>query len=168
MIYQLVSQTDSILKLVQPKFNFDNSIINPIELYNNLAETMIAHNGLGLAAPQCGLPYRTFCMRSENIIGVFNPIIVDKSKEEIYLEEGCLSCPNLFVKIKRPKKIKVRYTLPNGEVITAVYDGMTARVFQHELDHLDGIIHTQRATRYHLEQAYSRKKKLNRIHSKRS
>lgn len=159
MILDIVSQSSPILKEVQPKFDFSNPPVNPVELYYNLGETMIANNGLGLAAPQCSLPYRAFVIRAEQIIGVFNPIIVDMSMEQIYLEEGCLSCPGLFVKVKRPKKIRVRYTLPNGEVETHTYDGMTARVFLHEYDHLEGILHTQKASLFHREQARNNKKK---------
>jgi peptide deformylase len=78
----------------------------------------------------------------------------------VYLEEGCLSYPNLWVKIKRPKKIKVRYTNPDGKTETRVFDGMSARVFQHELDHLNGILHIKRANRIHLDQAKKLAKKL--------
>jgi peptide deformylase len=99
-------------------------------------------------------------MRAENIIGVFNPKIVDASSEMVYLEEGCLSYPNLWVKIKRPKKIKVRFTNPDGQTETRVFDGMSARVFQHELDHLDGVLHVKRANKFHLEQARKLAKKL--------
>jgi peptide deformylase len=99
-------------------------------------------------------------MRAENIIGCFNPKIVDISSEMVYLEEGCLSYPNLWVKIKRPRRIKVRFTHPDGQTETRQFDGMSARVFQHELDHLDGIVHTKRANSYHLEQAKKLAKKL--------
>jgi peptide deformylase len=78
----------------------------------------------------------------------------------VTLEEGCLSYPNLFVKIKRPKSIKVRFTTPDGETSTKTFTGMTARVFLHELDHLDGIAHTSRANRYHLDQAKKLVKKM--------
>lgn len=160
MIRELVDCYDPILRQKTETFDFTNPPINPVELYNDLAETMRENEGLGLAAPQVGLPYRAFVMRAENIIGVFNPRIVDVSSEMVYLEEGCLSYPNLWVKIKRPKKIKVRYTNPNGETETRVFDGMSARVFQHELDHLDGILHVKRANRIHLDQAKKLAKKL--------
>jgi peptide deformylase len=90
-------------------------------------------------------------------------MIVDASDETIYLEEGCLSFPNLYVKIKRPRSIKVRYTEPNGNVVTQKFDGMTARVFQHELDHLNGVVHLSRAHPIHVDKAKTRAKKLNRI-----
>ena len=161
MIRELVDCNDPILKTKTENFDFTNPPINPVELYNDLAETMRENDGLGLAAPQVGLPYRVFVMRAENIIGIFNPKIVDISKEMVYLEEGCLSYPNLWVKVKRPKKIKVRYTNPDGQTETRVFDGMSARVFQHEFDHLEGIVHIKRANRYHLEQAKKLQAKLN-------
>lgn len=160
MIRELVDCYDSILRQKTENFDFTNPPINPVELYNDLAETMRENDGLGLAAPQVGLPYRAFVMRAENIIGVFNPKIVDVSSEKVYLEEGCLSYPNLWVKIKRPKKIKVRFTNPDGQTETRVFDGMSARVFQHELDHLDGVLHVKRANKFHLEQAKKLAKKL--------
>ncbi len=160
MIRELVDCYDPILRQRTENFDFTNPPINPVELYNDLAETMRENEGLGLAAPQVGLPYRAFVMRAENIIGVFNPKIVDISSEMVYLEEGCLSYPNLWVKIKRPKKIKVRFTNPDGQTETRVFDGMSARVFQHETDHLDGILHIKRANRFHLEQAKKLAKKL--------
>lgn len=164
--YPLVLSNDPILKEEMEEFDFANPPINPVELYEKLASTMVKEGGLGLSANQCGLPYRAFVMTGENIIGVFNPKIVDQSNETIVLDEGCLSYPNLFIRIKRPRKIKVRYQTPVGEVKTEVYDGITARVFLHELDHLDGIIHTWRANAYHLEQAKRRKKIVDRRLSK--
>lgn len=157
MTYPLVDCNDPILKQEIEKFDFQKPPMDPIELAHILAETMIKENGLGLSANQIGLPYRAFAIKAEQIIVCFNPQIVDTSTEQLYLEEGCLSFPLLFVKVKRPKKIKVRYTEPNGNVVTKIFDGLTARVFQHELDHLNGIVYTSRANRIHLDQA---KKKL--------
>lgn len=162
MIRDLVDCKDPILKEATPTFDFQNPPTDPIELAHDLAQTLIQHSGIGLAAPQIGLPYRAFAMMGEKIIVCFNPKIVDTSTEQLYLEEGCLSYPEFILKVKRPKKIKVRYTEPNGNIETKVFDGMTARVFQHELDHLDGIVYTSRANKIHLEQARKAKKKLQR------
>lgn len=158
--YNLVIKTDPILKLKTEKFDFNNPPIDPVQLVLDLAQTMMYYNGIGLAAPQCGLPYRVFLIKSNPIIVCFNPHIIDIGEENISLEEGCLTFPGYFLKIKRPKIIKVRYTQPNGEVITKIFDGMTARVFQHELDHLNGILFQTHATLYHREQA-ERKMKRN-------
>jgi peptide deformylase len=148
------------LHTVTPKFDFQNPPTDPVKLADTLARAVIEHNGLGLAANQLGLPYRAFVIKSNPVIAVFNPIIVDASTEKVYLEEGCLSYPGLAIKVKRPKKIKVRYTQPNGEVVTKVFEGLTARIFQHEMDHLDGISHIDRASLFHREQAVKTVKKM--------
>lgn len=147
----LVDEKDPILKQKTEIFDFSNPPIDPVVLYQNLGRTLQAHDALGLAAPQVGLPYRCFVLRTENILGVFNPILVDKSEEEVIMEEGCLSFENLFIKIKRPQSIRARFTTPDGERQTTVMEGMTARAFLHEMDHLDGITYTTRANRFHLD-----------------
>jgi peptide deformylase len=162
MIREILDKSAPILREEMPAFDFKNPIIDPVELYTDLAETMRENEGMGLSANQIGVRTRAFVMRAEEIVGVFNPRIVDVSSETVMLEEGCLSYPNLFVKIKRPKSIKVRFTTPDGETSTKTFTGMTARVFLHELDHLNGIAHTSRANRYHLEQAKKLVKKINR------
>lgn len=162
MIHPLVPCTADILKQPVEKFDFQNPPTDPIELAHDLAQTMIANEGLGLSANQIGLPYRAFAMKAEQIVVCFNPIVVDASSEQLYLEEGCLSYPMLFVKVKRPKTIKVRYTEPNGNVVTKVYDGMTARIFQHELSHLNGLTFIREASKIHVEQAKNKLKRLQR------
>lgn len=160
MKYELVDCFDPILRTPTEEFDFDNPPVDPLELACNLAETMLEEGGIGIAANQCGLPYRVFVLQAEELIPCFNPRVVDVSEEQIYLEEGCLSFPGLTVKIKRPRRIKIRYTEPDGNTITKVFDGITARCVLHEMDHLDGIVHTQRANRVHLEQAKAKQKKL--------
>lgn len=158
MIHDLIDCNDEILKSPLARFDFSNPPTDPIQLAHDLAETMLHHNGIGLSANQIGLPYRVFAIKSSPIIVCFNPYIVDESDEKISLEEGCLSYPGLFIKVKRPKTIKVRYTEPNGNVVTRTFDGLTARIFQHEFDHLQGINFTKRASRIHVEQARNRQK----------
>lgn len=163
MILELVPHDSEILSTKTEAFNFANPPTDPIQLAKDLYETMLSNKGLGLAAPQVGLPYRVFAMAANPGIVCFNPRIVDRTTEEIVLEEGCLSFPNMFIKVKRPKSIKVRYTEPNGNVVTKTLTGMTARCFMHELDHLDGIVYTRRANKVHLERAKRQKKELDRL-----
>ena len=158
MIHGLVDENFPLLYEEMEKFDFANPPTDPIKLATDLADTMLANNGLGLAANQIGLPYRAFAMKSEQIIVCFNPLIVDTSSENILLEEGCLSFPGLFIKVKRPKSIKVRYTQPNGEIVNKMFGGITARIFQHELAHLNGFTMLNEATRFHIEQARKDKK----------
>lgn len=147
-------------------FSFDNPPYDPKELYDALADCMCQENGVGLAANQMGLPYSVFVIGNphdrENVIGVFNPVIVDYFGAEVYAEEGCLSYPGLYMKIKRPNGIRVRYTTYAGNTDTIKFEGFTARVFQHEYDHLQGIDFRSRASLYHREKAYKDMKLNNR------
>lgn len=166
MIYNLVHCTDPILHQELENFDFDNPPIDPIELTNNLIETMAHNKGMGLAANQCGLPYRVFVLWSTETLACFNPKIIDQTTEQVLLEEGCLSFPNLTIPIKRSKSIKVRFQDPFGEMRTEKFTGMTARAFLHELDHLNGVDYTSRANRIHLERARRKQKTLERFKKK--
>lgn len=150
----LVDPKDPILTTPCQVFDFKNPPFDPIEFSKTLVKFMYDKNGIGLAANQVGVPYRIFAMRGqpENFV-CFNPKIVQPSEMKIELEEGCLTYPNLLVKITRPQHVRVRFTMPNGDTITKQFTGLTARIFQHELDHLDGIIFYNRANRYHRDTA---------------
>lgn len=171
MILDLVPNSNPVLHIPTPEFDFNAAPINPIELYKNLGETMLAKGGIGLAAPQCGLPYNFFVIRSDPIIGMFNCRIVDMSMERLELEEGCLSYKGLILKIKRPVSIKARWQElvigPNNqlnvETKTQVFTGMTARAIQHEKDHVDGIVFTKYSTKIELELAKNKARKLNKV-----
>jgi len=159
---ELVHHLDPVLYQETKRFVFTNPPYNPIELANNLIETMIKNNGLGLSANQVGIPFKVFVMWSKEPMAIFNPSIVDTSSKEVLLDEGCLSFPNLHLPIKRPEIIKVRYQDFTGEFKTEKFIGMTARVFQHEFDHLMGIDYTKRANKFHLDRALRKQKILNR------
>lgn len=137
--YKLVSEEEMVLyKKIEP-FDF-NSDIDPIELSERLIETLKLHRAYGLASPQCGLSNRVFVMGAEeDYITAFNPEILSCSEETIHMDEGCLSFPFLVLAITRPKEINVRYQNEKGEYITKTFAGISARIFQHELDHLNGI-----------------------------
>ena len=157
-----IDKKNEILNQKTEFFDFSNPPTDPYELGQTLIRTMIKYGGLGLSANQCGLPYRAFVMRTIPFIVVFNPRIVDTSSEEIFLEEGCLSFPYLLVKVKRSRDVRVRFTDSYGQTSTQKFTGLTARIFQHEADHLDGITFIERATKFHLTDAYRKKKHLER------
>jgi peptide deformylase len=159
-VLALVKDSDPILSQQMPVFDFDNPPTDSIQLAYDLVESMRHHRGIGLSANQIGLPYRAFAMESVPAIVCFNPKLIDESSEEILLEEGCLSFPGLGIKIKRPRHIKVRYTEPNGEVVTRKFTGMAARCFLHELDHMNGTKYIDRASFIQKELAFKRQKKL--------
>lgn len=170
---ELIKGSDPRLKEMCPEFNFDTGYTTPDgehytaeQLYELLRDKMIEHKGVGLSACQLGIMTRVFVIGNPtepaSIIGVFNPLIVDYDQETVVYEEGCISYPGLFIKIKRPRGIRVRYRGWNGEADTVRYEGYTARVFQHEYDHLNGITYQTRANRYHLDQAKNFKAKAER------
>jgi len=163
MNLELVSHNDPILKTPAQRFNFDNPPFDPMEFSIELIKKMKEHRGLGLAAPQVGYPYQIFAMIGETPIVAFNPKIVEVSSETIKMEESCLSYPKLIVKIKRPRMIKVRFAFPDGYIKTHTFDGMTARVFLHEYDHLIGKCHLDRAESLDKERAKKDWKKLQRM-----
>ena len=120
-------------------FDFQNPLMNPFELIQELHDKVWEYKGIGLAANQIGYPWRVFIMpAAPQDIVVFNPRIVMPSTETVELEEGCLSWPGIVVKIKRPQHIRVRYADVNGNIQTQQFTGMTARIFQHETEHCDG------------------------------
>lgn len=153
MKYDLVKHNHMQLHTVAEDFDFSNPPVDPVDLACDLAETMLHYNGIGIAANQCGLPYRCCVLYGEELIPMFNPRIVDTSIESILLEEGCLSYPGILVKVRRAKKIRVRFTEPNGITSTKVFDGLTARIAQHEIDHLDGLCYIDAASYIHREKA---------------
>ena len=153
----LVKATDPILTKSCEPFDFSNPAFDPIEFAQELVKHMYEWNGLGLAASQVGTPYRVFAMRGqpENFV-CYNPRVVQPAETEIVLEESSLTYPGLVVKIKRPQHVRVRFQTPNGDTRTETFTGMTARVFQHELDHLEGVLYFNRANRYYRDIAFKK------------
>ena len=116
------------------------------KLMDDMLETMYAANGIGLAAIQIGIPKRIIVMdiskSNENKKPMFfvNPIIKNKDKELSTYEEGCLSVPNYFAEIERPKKCDVEFLDYNGNKKVLNAEGLFATCIQHEMDHLEGIL----------------------------
>lgn len=119
------------------------------QLVENMFETMYNADGVGLAAPQVGLSIRVLVIDADVMKDDFpeckgfkramiNPDIVEKSEEEIQMEEGCLSLPGVHEKVARAKRIRVKYMDENLEEHDEVVDGFAARVVQHECEHLEG------------------------------
>jgi peptide deformylase len=161
-MYTLVEESAKVLREPTQQFDFDNPTVDPVELKTKLAETMYHGQGLGLSANQVGLNARAFVMRTqekEDCVICINPVIRKWSKETVLMEEGCLSFPGLFVSISRPATIEVEFYNEKGEKQEAQYGGITARCFQHELDHLDGILFIEHASRLKLERAQKKREK---------
>ena len=115
------------------------------KLMDDMLETMYAANGIGLAAIQIGIPKRIIVMDiskdgKKNPMYFVNPIINNKDKEQTTYEEGCLSVPDYFAEVDRPKYCEVEYLDYNGESKVLKADGLLATCIQHEMDHLEGIL----------------------------
>lgn len=109
------------------------------KLISDMIETMRAGQGCGLAAPQVGFGLRIAVVDAESKLTILiNPEIVKASKESEIMEEGCLSLPDVFAKIKRPSRVEVKSLDIQGKEINFSADGLLARIIQHEVDHLDG------------------------------
>lgn len=106
-------------------------------LIDSMMETQDSKDGLGLAASQVGISKKIIVIGKNAYI---NPKILKKGREKIIFEEGCLSFPGLFLKLKRPKEIEIEFLSPNGEKLRMKAEGLKAVIFQHEIDHINGIL----------------------------
>lgn len=128
-------------KKCEPVLKVDKKIK---KLIVDMVQTMEKNQGIGLAAPQVGVLKRVIVVRTDlkgqQILGLVNPNIIKKGRGKKIDEEGCLSFPGVFLKIERAKKAEVEGLDINGKKIKIKAEGVLARVFQHEIDHLDGIL----------------------------
>ena len=123
-------------------------------------ETCKYYKGYGLSANQCGLSYRVFVMgANEEYVAFFNPKIISTSGE-CHMIEGCLSFPLLGLRITRPQEIEVEYQDFTGATKTTKFAGITARCFQHELDHMNGVVYTMHVKPLAMQMAMKKRSKL--------
>jgi len=163
-LLDLVSENDPILKELMPEFDFKNPPIDPVRLASDLVENCKGRSGFGLAANQMGFKYRVFVMGTDDeYVAFFNPKILSYSTESQIILEGCLTFPNLGIRVERAKSIEVEYQDFKGEVKTKTFTGLTAQCFQHELDHLNGICYTVRAKPLALKSGLKKREKLNKM-----
>ncbi|MBP3464479.1 MAG: peptide deformylase [Clostridia bacterium] len=111
------------------------------ELAEDMFDTMHKYDGLGLAGVQVGILKRIIVIDLYDDVSKFcliNPVIVEKSKETVEIEEGCLSYPNQFGKVVRSVKVKVKALDLDGKKVTLEAEGLLAQALQHEIDHLEG------------------------------
>lgn len=142
--FELAPPMEDTFSQVAPEFDFANPPVDPNEFASRLVETAIKHKTFGLSAIQCGFNYRVFVVGSgDQYVSYFNPKIISV-KGEKHMPENCVSFPLLTLAITRPEKIVVEYQDFTGVLHTKEFHGLTSRVFQHELDHLNGIVYTTR------------------------
>mgnify|MGYP001197253446 FL=1 len=159
-IYLMIETGHPFLKM---KLDGVSEDINRQDVAENLIDTMRLENGVGLAANQVGLLERVFVMYSDikekKIIACFNPHIIEYATEEIVMDEGCLSYPGLWLKIKRPVWIRATWEDQNGVKDEYKLAGLEARIFQHEMDHMEGLNFTDLVSNLKLSMAKKRVQK---------
>ena len=158
MNIRLLEENDPLLRLKSEHWDFDKDG-DPTQLVSQMTSLMFESKGIGLAAPQCGILKRIFIMGTGgDITACVNPEIVSGDCNTLGVE-GCLSFPKLWLKVKRFKTIKVRYQDLEGNLIEKELSDLMARVFQHELDHLDGICFDTRVSNLGLKMAKDKRLK---------
>lgn len=111
------------------------------ELMVDMAKTMLVKDGVGLAAPQIGRNWRLIVVNTdEGVWPMINPVLSDLSSATVVEEEGCLSVPNVFGPVRRAKELVCHYINDLGQEVHLPAKGTLARVIQHEVDHLDGVL----------------------------
>ena len=146
-IRNIVTKGDDVLrKICRTQLQFDEKLAT---ILDDMKETMYKAEGVGLAAPQVGL-LRRFCIvdigDEEGLIELINPVIIETSGSQIG-QEGCLSIPGESAEVERPMYVKVRAQDRFGNNIVVEGEGLKARAFCHEIDHLDGILYIDKVKR---------------------
>lgn len=139
----------TLRKICEPITEFDSAYLHA--LVSNMVETMFSQDGAGLAAPQVAENIRLFVMRLEDgktTLTVINPVIT-RSHGSATEFEGCLSIPGFVGKVKRAESVKATFQNIDGTPNFIELTGFSARVFQHETDHLDGILYPDKAKSMH-------------------
>lgn len=158
MEIKLLKEDDPQLREVSEVWNFETDG-DPTELVKAMTKIMFESGGIGLAAPQCGVKKRIFLMgNQEKLIVCINPEILESSGEN-RAQEGCLSFPKLWLTVKRPETVKVKYQQLSGNVVEQELGDLPSRVFQHEFDHLNGICFDTKVAKLGLQLAKERRKR---------
>lgn len=146
---------DKLSQSLAAKFNFDE--VDASMLSNIMFDRMSEMGGVALSAPQLGLDMSMFVIGIDQArLEVFNPSIISYSKDVTLMNEGSLSFPGILVIVKRPVTITVEYFNKNGELQQNEFQGLTARIFQHAFDHLQGITIKDKVSRLKWDMASKR------------
>ena len=162
---KLIKHPNPALKQPATPWLFENEedFKEAVHTEQEMISLMKLSNGIGLAAQQVGLLKRLFVMRTQDgrEFGVFNPIVLEVNNEKELGEEGCLSFPDLWLKVERSKSLIAKYLDNTGQERIIQLEGLDARCFLHELDHLDGICFTDGLSPLKLAMAIKKQRKLN-------
>jgi len=159
---ELVYYPNDILDKEVKDVDIENPGFDPKELKEQMLEIMFANNGIGLSANQVGLDAKVFVMgdSKENCTLCINPTVLQYTSETVEDVEGCLSFPNIYVKVKRPKEILAEFYDENLEKQTVKIEGYSAKCYLHELDHLLGITFKDRVSKLKWDMAKKKARKL--------
>jgi len=165
----MIVKTVKELRQVSEPFDFENQQLNLVEFRTEMIDAMWNNSGLGISAVQLGHNLRILAMRgktkAESIIMV-NPVVDKWSSAFNTMEEGCLSIPDVFARVIRPSEVTVTWTNELNENETETLTDLTSRVFQHEYDHLEGIMFIDRIKPFALKRAFEKAKKIQKMRSR--
>jgi len=131
------------------------------QLIEEMAEAMYDDDGVGLAAPQIGVSKQVIVVDGgEGFMAFFNPEIIKTGDDTDTIEEGCLSLPGIRIQVERPTQITLRALNVKGETVQLEIEGLIARIFQHEIDHLNGILIIDRVSSINRSLLKSKLRKL--------
>lgn len=152
-------------KLLDKKVNdvdLSNPGFDPKELKKEMVDFMLANKGIGLSANQIGLDAQVFVMGEnvDNAVMCINPVVLQHTEETVVDIEGCLSFPNVYVKVKRPKEVLVKYYDEDLKEVSTKVVGYSAKCFLHEWDHLQGITFKDRVSKLRWDIAKKKSRKL--------
>jgi peptide deformylase len=136
-----------------PVDRFDAALVEEVR---RMGQVMHDALGIGLAATQVGVMHRVLVYRVDPdapVAGLVNPVLEWAGEEREAMEEGCLSLPGVLVEVERPVHVRVRATDEHGDPVVVEASGLEARVLQHEMDHLDGVLILDRTSRDQRKQA---------------
>jgi peptide deformylase len=145
---QLILYPDNFLSQQVDTVDLEKIDFDPKELKKEMVDFMLQQNGVGLSANQIGLNAQIFVIgdKEDNSSIFINPVVLQHTKDKIIDTEGCLSFPNIFAQVKRPKEILVEYYDENLELKRDHITGYSVKVFLHEWDHLQGITFKDRVS----------------------
>lgn len=166
---KLIPPTDVRVKNAIAPFNDemlkDEGFENRKELADAMFDTMQKSGGIGLTCNQVGLPFNFFVLGGHPEIekgmrlDCFNPMIISSSEDKVMMKEGCLTYPFVFLNIKRPRKVVVKYEDVDGNLQEGHLDGLMSRIFQHEYDHILGRTFLEHASKLKVDRAFAKAKK---------
>lgn len=162
---KLIKYPNEFLSKEVKTVDLENLGFDPIELKKEMVEFMIANNGIGLSASQVGIDAKLFVMGDslENSTMCINPTVLQYTEDTQDDVEGCLSFPNVFVKIKRPKEILAQYWDENLKECVVKIAGYSAKCYLHEMDHLLGITMKDRASELKWKMATKKARKFEKV-----